>query len=102
MGGQHDEISKDGKYHRKCDDKNCHQCKAKYDQWCKEHEKSHIQCQKRSYTVTEYCCEKVTVEKQNYGFKERQDHGWKPTKDIEPPKHCDRCGKKAKKCQCKH
>ena len=89
----HDKIGSDGSYHRKCQD-NCDKCKESYDKWCKEN--SNIECKKRSYTITEFVCSKVTVQK--YGHKEREDHPWKKTSDQEPPRHCDKCGKK--KCKC--
>ncbi len=92
----HDEI-RNGKYHRKCQDKNC-SCASKYAKWCKENENSHTECKKRSYTVTEYVCEKVTVQKKQFGHKEMKENDWEYVKPIEEPKKCSKC--KHKKCKC--
>ena len=94
----HDEIT-DGKYHQRCD---CKDCQRQYNDWC-ESTPEHFGKAKCCVVETIHrvvTCERPVTYVQHYGWEEEEIHQ-RPYAAEPPRAPCHSCAKPTKECKCK-
>lgn len=95
---KHDTVNEKGEYEKRC---YCQKCVGRYKEWCRKNkEEGCTTCKRRCYTVCEIKCKKTDIIHTNWGFHEKFEGKWENYRAEDAPKHCDKCRKDRKDCNC--